>query len=269
MLELHKLLWVIPGVVFIHVYNKRRPIDSISLSGWPYLFSLVIIAVFMWLPVEILFQDKLNSFGKWHVLVIPSLSGLLSFFTAILFTSSATIKWFNWPSFFILSAIAFLIWFFIGALFYDGLSFFETWRIWLLPVFSGLLLFVLIPKISNIIFFNAQDDFLTNCAQWKNSLVISSLRNDKIYVGILLEYPKNPRTRHESQTISIMPLVSGGRDKDTKEVIWGDSYPKESLHGAKIFIPRSEIISFGRFNRRIFKHFQKNNGKSHAYIDHA
>ena len=52
MLDLHNILWVIPGVVFINVYNRRKPDETIVLSGWPYLFFLVATAALAWLPSE-------------------------------------------------------------------------------------------------------------------------------------------------------------------------------------------------------------------------
>ena len=54
MLELYNILWVIPGVIFINLYNRKRPNQSISLSGLPYLFFLVIIAIFTWLPSSLI-----------------------------------------------------------------------------------------------------------------------------------------------------------------------------------------------------------------------
>ncbi len=268
MLELHKLLWVIPGVIFIHIYNKRRPIDSINLSGWSYLFSLVIIAVFIWLPVEIFFQNKLDVFGKWGGLVLPTVSGLLSFCIALAFTSSAIIKWPSWSYFFASLAIATIIWLSVEIILLDGLNFFDKQRVtrtWI-PVAFGFILFLLpslLIKLSNIMFFNVQDSFLSDCIQWENLPVILSLRNDKVYIGILLKYPENPRARSESQTISIIPLISGGRNRNTKEVKWGIFYPRDDSQDYEISIPRSEIITFGKFNEKIFKHFNSNiSGKS-------
>ncbi len=261
MLELHKLLWVIPGVIFIHIYNKRRPVDSINLSGWSYLFSLVIVAVFIWLPVEILFQDKLDVFGKWGILATPAVSGLLAFFIALALASSEIIKWPSWLYLFASLFITAIIWLSVEIILAGGLSFFDkpqkTANLWI-PVISGIIFFILTPlfiKLSNIIFFNMQDSFLIDCIYWENLPVILSLRNDKAYIGILLKYPENPRVRHESQTISIIPLASGGRNRNTKEVKWGLFYPQDALKDCEISIPRNEIVTFGKFNEKVFEHF--------------
>ncbi|MBC6415951.1 MAG: hypothetical protein GDA46_06130 [Bdellovibrionales bacterium] len=52
MLDLYNILWVTPGIIFIHFYNIRRPNQVIDLSGWQYLFFLVLIATLTWLPSE-------------------------------------------------------------------------------------------------------------------------------------------------------------------------------------------------------------------------
>ena len=195
--ELHNLLWVIPGVIFIHFYNKRRSHETINLSGWSYIFLLVIIAAITWLPFEILFSEKF--FGKWKILVVSVISIFLSFCLAIL--------------------IAYL------------------------------------ENRSIILFNKVYDNFLINCSKWERKTVILSLKNDKIYVGILLKYPENPRSRYETQVISIIPLISGGRNQNTKAVIWGNYYPKNNINDYEVVIPRSEIITFGKFNTEVFKHF--------------
>lgn len=203
MLELQNILWVIPGVIFIYMYNKRRPADSITVSGWPYVFSLVFIAVFTWLPVEILLKTKLSFIGVWEGLVASILSGLIAFCLALS-----------------------------------------------------------LKKSLKIIAFNIQDAFLTNCIEWEKLPVILSLQNNKVYIGILLKYPENPRAGHASQMISIMPIISGGRNKNTQEVQWGDYYPTNDPTGCELMIPRSEIVTFGRFSEKVFKHFYSNSDMS-------
>ena len=54
MLSLQNILWVIPGVIFIYFFNKYRPNQTINLSGWPYVFSIVIIAFLTWIPAEVI-----------------------------------------------------------------------------------------------------------------------------------------------------------------------------------------------------------------------
>ena len=84
MLALDSILWVVPGFVFTIVYNKKRPSKAINLSGWPYVFTLVLIAVFTWLPIKTLITD---SFGKslCPTLLTVFLSILASSILAILY----------------------------------------------------------------------------------------------------------------------------------------------------------------------------------------
>ena len=198
MLELYKLIWVVPGVVFIHVYNKRRPAGSINLSGWSYIFSLVIMAVVLWLPTSILI-NKTDIPELWQNFIISLVSGSLAFLLALLLT---------------------------------------YWE-----------------RLSKIVFLPVYDVFFINCIKWENKPIIINLKNDKIYIGILLKYPENPKSRHESQMISIFPLRSGGRDQKSKEVVWGAEYPDSIQENCEITIPRSEIITFGIFNEDTFTYF--------------
>ena len=266
MLDLNTLLWVVPGVIFIYVYNKRRPVDSITVAGWPYLFSLVFIALLFWLPVETLLNDKLDDFGKWQTLVVPATSGFIAFLTAFFFTSIGNITTVNFRYLLFVIIITVLIW----LPFHFLLIGVEKWQILMWPVTFGISIFCLSPlltKLCKLIPFNVQDTFLSNCADWEKKTVILSLHNNKVYIGILLKYPENPRSRHESQMISIIPLISGGRNKDTKEVKWGDYYPIHNLTGCELMIPRSEILTFGKFSEKVFKHFYSNSGMPNKFTE--
>ena len=210
MLELHNVLWVIPGVVFIHLYNKRRPDDAISLSGWPYLFFLVVIASLTWLPAEFIVKaDSLN---------------IKTFFVSNLGVNEKTVI-------LLIAIICAVMWFL-----------FAQWG-----------------AISRWIFLPAYDNFYKKCIEWENKEIFLTLKNEKAYHCLLWKYPENPKSRHESQTISIIPLKSGCRDEKTKKMIWNSPYPeyrdKSDLVNMEVIIPRTEIITFGKFSKRTFEHF--------------
>ena len=63
MLDLQNILWVVPGVVFIYFYNRIRPAGSISVSGWPYLFLLVIVAI---IPFKSGYRDEKTKEVVWN-----------------------------------------------------------------------------------------------------------------------------------------------------------------------------------------------------------
>ena len=205
MLNLENILWVIPGVIFIHFYNRRRPHEVISLSGWPYIFFLVVIAAFTWLPSELITTQFLKESDPLQNLVILLTS---IFFSVILFLIAQK----------------------------------ETIGKWIhIPIY---------------------DNFYKKCLEWKNKFVLLILRNGKTYIGILWKYPENPKARHESQTVSIVPFKSGYRAEDTKKITWNIDYPeyknKSQFIDMEIIIPRTEIITFGKFNKKVFEHLINN-----------
>ena len=105
------------------------------------------------------------------------------------------------------------------------------------------------------------DNFHRKCIDWENQTVILTLKNGKAYIAVLWKYPESPTARHESQTISIVPYSSGYRDDVTKEIIWTTHYPEYEndmqFLDMEIIIPRSEIVTFGKFNEKVFDYFYK------------
>lgn len=103
------------------------------------------------------------------------------------------------------------------------------------------------------------DNFYNKCIAWENKFVLLTLKNGKAYIGILWKYPEIPKSRHESQTIAIIPFKSGYRIEDTKKIDWNTDYPEyedeSQFMDMEVIIPRSEIITFGKFNKKVFEHF--------------
>jgi len=102
-------------------------------------------------------------------------------------------------------------------------------------------------------------------------LVFLTLKNDKAYIGRLWKYPENPKERYELQTISIVPFMSGYRNVE-KKIVWNNFYPEYQMStdgmdekeltsesDMEVIIPRSEILTFGKFNKNVNVHFAEQN----------
>ena len=218
MLELYNIFWVIPGVVFVSIYNRRRPWRAINLSGWPYIFTLVLIAALTWFPAEwIMFKSLCSGEEACSFIEICSKKIPVSVFSQKLI-------------------------------------------ILLMSVIFSIILFLLVQAewIGKMILPVVYNYFYTKCIEWKRKPILLTLKNGKAYIGILWAYPDNPRDRYESQTISIIPMQSGYRENEKKRIIWTTYYPHEepNFQGVEIIIPRSEIMTFRKFNLSVYKHFE-------------
>ena len=97
-----------------------------------------------------------------------------------------------------------------------------------------------------------------------------SLRSRKSYIGLILG---SKITRHGEPDISLIPLVSGYRDKDTLELEITTNYApalKKSLEDVfglqhedfQIVIPRDEVISARTFYPETYNLFQDEKGSA-------
>ena len=206
MLSIENILWVIPGVVFIFLYNRLRSLERSSLSGWPYVFLLVLIATITWLPAEWIVK-KYFCFEYNRCLTI-------------------------------VLSIVFSIFYFL------------------------IIKYTFIQKLLG----EAEcDNFFLKCIELEKELIFLTLKNDKVYIGILWKYPEAPWSKYESQIISIIPLQSGFRRQD-RIIKWNIYYPEYENHkdfsSMETLISRSEIVTFGKFNKKVHEHFQQMEEKS-------
>jgi len=193
-------LWVIPGVFYIYYYNTFTPHRNIKISGWPYLFTIVIIAFIIDIPSY--FSDHLK-----HIL----LAQIILYICLLYLPRIKIIKEF-------------------------------------------------LPQI--------EDDFYNKCTEWHEKAVLLTLKNGKVYVGTLWKY-SDPNLQYEFQTISIHPFFSGYRERDKKRIEWTTYYPTNKDDAdMELIIPRSEIITFVKFNYGAYKHFEKIKSfkKQHPYL---
>ena len=223
MLELHNLLWVVPGLVFVNTYNNQtRGLDSINLSGWPYIFILVLVAVPTWYPSQVVTNFLFTSSVKESYKFFVDECTLLQIITTVMLSSFLSV----------LLARALMSW--------EGLKKF------------------IVPL--------STDAFVNYCRRLEGSLIMLTLKNDKVYIGILKKYPENTGDRHELQSIFIRPVASGYRVRETKKLIFNTSYYEKKKDGKDggtfvtpispidVAIPRSEVITSGPFDKKIFNH---------------
>ena len=228
MLSLDNILWVLPGVAFIYLHNRWRPSDRINLTGWPYIFLLVVVASVTWLPAE-LFSKRLLRYIDVPETSLSCFDSLVKSCIEIFGTECSLII------FHILITIA--LWVF-------------------------LIVLLQIKPIASLFFPKTDDNFHNKCMAWENKTIILTLKNRKTYIGTLWKYPEDPSSRYDLQTISMIPLRSGYRGDDDGKICWNTTYPdyenKTQLEDTEVIIPRREILSFGKFNNDVFEYI--NNG---------
>lgn len=150
---------------------------------------------------------------------------------------------------------------------------FENWSVPLTLIFSSTLA-ILFSRIlawpecefvRKIIMPLSQDLFTNLCRKLESEerLVMMTLKSHKVYVGLLKGYPENTGEPYELQSISIRPVASGYRERENRHVIFTTSYyvPRHNntslmmpISSIEVIIPRSEIITFGPFDKKIFNH---------------
>ena len=123
-----------------------------------------------------------------------------------------------------------------------------------IELFSSILLAFLLGYffafIGNIRKFSP-DPFHECCYLWRKEPVLITLKNNKVYFGVLLDYTKDLRF---DCTIRIVSICSGYRGK-YGEINWTFAYPKEhfSDQTSKIgtIISQKEIITFSLWDDAI------------------
>ena len=229
-MSLDNLLWVIPGITFLFSYSRLRDVESVEFSGWPYVFFIVLIGTVAFLPTRYFF-NHLGSF--WIVLISSSVS------------------------FFIPFCVKFLFSFFVEKL-DENENFFIPSNFWSIIYFFY--------PIEN------RDKFIRSCIEYEGEPILVTVDNPlqikencsfsevktTLFFGILVEFPYVSTSVVDSQTIRILPLLSGysyiEKSNDPKEyqekIKWIRKYEiKEDSKG--IIIPRSRIIKMSLYNDKI------------------
>lgn len=90
------------------------------------------------------------------------------------------------------------------------------------------------------------------------SLVQVSVKNDKVYVGIVVAMG-DPDGGETFKEIALLPMMSGYRDKEERKIYLSNDYPQlffKSVNGLMdaVYIPRGEIYSYGGFDLDVYTH---------------
>lgn len=110
--------------------------------------------------------------------------------------------------------------------------------------------------------FEFADTFFATCHYLLGKPVFLSLKNKKVYVGILIAATQDPNELQ--RFIKITPLMSGYRDEEHK-VIFNTNYifdlnlneNKAPSADRDILLPVSEVFAFSGFDWKIHEHFVK------------
>lgn len=92
--------------------------------------------------------------------------------------------------------------------------------------------------------------------------IMLSMDDRKVYVGVLTEISPSSEVLGPNEEITIVPLVSGYRDKDTLKVIYTTDYAAKAAENADInfsavILRQSSIVSVTTFSQEIRKAFEE------------
>lgn len=101
--------------------------------------------------------------------------------------------------------------------------------------------------------------------------IMLSMDDRKVYVGVLTEISPSSEVLGPNEEITIVPLLSGYRDKDTLRVVYTTDYAAKAAENAEInFSPvilrQSSIVSVTSFSHAIRKAFEDGNESSEKSV---
>lgn len=108
--------------------------------------------------------------------------------------------------------------------------------------------------------FKFTDLFFAYSDKLLGELAMITLKNNKVYIGVLASVTEDP---NESQRyLQISPVASGYRHKDTHQLVLTTNYVEdveqpEQSPNRDILIPASEVITFTRFDTALHERFVK------------
>lgn len=91
--------------------------------------------------------------------------------------------------------------------------------------------------------------------------ILISMRNRKIYVGIINKLGEPSESDEPNQEISLVPAISGYRDKDTLEVTFKNDYNIPTNYDTSIVIKVDQIDTVSWFTEEIYNNINDNLNK--------
>lgn len=113
--------------------------------------------------------------------------------------------------------------------------------------------------ISELLSDSPLDCLLFNLSLEKDSLVMLSLSDRKVYVGKVISLGEPNESEGPDQEIIISPVVSGYRNKDDLHVIFTTNYQSNETDLTTIVIRQDMITSATKFSFEVFEEFKNRN----------
>lgn len=100
----------------------------------------------------------------------------------------------------------------------------------------------------------------------RNKSILISMKSRKIYVGIVNKPGEPSESNAPNQEISLVPAISGYRDKDTLKVILQSEYNIPDNYDSSLVIKVDQIESVSWFSRKVYDGVNGNIDKQHSRI---
>ncbi|MEL4391316.1 hypothetical protein [Shewanella xiamenensis] len=100
----------------------------------------------------------------------------------------------------------------------------------------------------------------------KQKPILISMKNRKIYVGFVNKLGEPSESNAPNQEISLVPAISGYRDKDTLEVTLKNEYNTPDEYDASLVIKVDQIESVSWFSQEVYDGVNGNIGKKSSKL---
>lgn len=100
------------------------------------------------------------------------------------------------------------------------------------------------------------DTFFATCSQLVSELVMLSMDNEKVYVGILIEASDDPN--ESSRFLKLAPIMSGYRKEPEKRVVFNTDYVgagNEPDQRRDMLISVQKVVTIAQFDPALHQHF--------------